>query len=71
MKDKRILTEVTGKWVIDLLLLIFVMVVLSYGGSWLLLTHDVGYVIGIATAVIVTQLWKIEDQLKKIKKDIK
>jgi hypothetical protein len=70
-RDRRILDETTGEWIAKMVYLTVVMFLFSWGASLIYSTHGIAYVIGIATAIIVTEQNRLHGTFKKIDESFK
>ena len=59
-KDRRVLDETTGEWLVKMIVMIMFMFVFTYGAVWLAAHHGLPYVIGMATAIIMTELHSLK-----------
>lgn len=68
---RGIFDETTGEWFVRMIILVMLMLVFGYGGSYFAVAHGVGYTIGIGTAVVVSELFRLRTYITEIKSDLK
>ena len=69
MKERRVIDEAIGGWMMRMFLLILLMGLFSWGFDYLMVKHGIGYALGIATAIIVSEQWKLAGVFENKKKE--
>ena len=71
MKDRRVIDESVGIWLLRMFFLIILMFLFGWGFDYLMVKHGIGYALGIATAIIVSEQWRLNGVFKELQEDIK
>ena len=56
--------ETITEWLVKMFFMIIIMAGFAWSGAWIVSTHGVGYVIGIATAIIITEMHRLAGTFK-------
>ena len=56
--------ETIAEWLVKMIFMVIIMAGFAWCGAWLAASHGVGYVIGIATAIIITEMHRLAGTFK-------